>query len=144
MEAFQLGDQSAYFDRGATEGAYALLEAGDADMCGCIECKNFALQRTTAYPPDFHALLERLGIDALKEGEAFGYGPEPSGRILYGGWFYFVGAMQTAGERQVKSDKFSYFVGTAFPNPPPPFHDQPVLAIEFMTRLPWVLAEPAE
>lgn len=80
----------------------------------------------------------------MKEGEAFEYGPEPSGKHLYGGWFYFIGTIDARGEYQIEEDGFNYFIGTSFPKPPPPFQDQSVLAVEFMTRLPWVLPMPAE
>jgi hypothetical protein len=144
MEAFNLGDQTFNFDRSATEAAYALLESGFAERCGCADCRNFAAQRSTAFPSRFLTLLDRLGIDRLKEGEAFEYGPEPSGKRLYGGWFYFVGTMEAAGEYQIAENDFSYFIGTSFPKPTPPFRDQTVLAVEFMTRLPWALEAPAE
>ena len=144
MEAFNLGDQTFTFDKPATLAAYASLEGGFAERCGCADCRNFAAQRTTAFPPDFLTLLDRLGIDPLKEGEAFEYGPEPSGKHLYGGWFYFIGKMDVQGESQIEGNGFSYFIGTSFPKPPPPFHGQPVLAVEFMTRLPWVLPASAE
>ncbi len=108
MDELQLGDQTAHFDRAATESAYASLEGGDADRCGCDPCRNFAIQRTAAYPPDFLALLDRLGIDPLKEGEAVHYGGDSSGKHNYGGWFYFVGTMEAAGEYQIEKDTFSY------------------------------------
>jgi hypothetical protein len=144
MNALNLGDQTACFDRAATEFAYASLEGGDADRCGCDPCRNFALQRTVAYPPDFLALLDRLGIDSLKEGEAVHYGEDSSGKHNYGGWFYFIGTMEVAGEYQIEKDGFSYWIGTSFPQPPPPFRHKPVLALEFMTRLPWLLECPVE
>ena len=144
MEELSLADQTASFDRYATQAAYSLIEGGDADQCGCDPCRNFALQRINAYPPEFHSLLDRLGIDALKEGEAVHYGPESSDRHVYGGWFYFVGTIAVAGKRQIGKDAFNYWIGTSFPEPPTPFQGQPVLALEFMTQLPWVLPEPAE
>jgi len=115
MEAFNLGDQTFNFDKSATKTAYASLEGGDADRCGCDPCRNFAAQRTAAFPRDFLDLLDRIGIDAKKEGEAVHCGPEPSGKHLYGGWFYFIGTMEAAGEYQLERDGFSYFIGTSFP-----------------------------
>jgi len=144
MEAYNLGDQTFNFDKSATEAAYALLESGFAERCGCADCRNFAAQRSTAFPARFLTLLDRLGIDRLKEGEAFEYGPEPSGKHLYGGWFYFIGKMDAQGESQIEENGFSYFIGTSFPKPPSPFQGQPVLAVEFTTRLPWVLPESSE
>jgi hypothetical protein len=84
-----------------------------------------------------------LGIDPLKEGEAFYYAEVSPGVHLYGGWFYFVGRLLAAGEYRVEENGFGYFIGTSFPKPPRSFGDQPVVALEFETRLPWVLAAPA-
>lgn len=69
------------------------LEHGFAEECGCIFCKNFAAQRNLVYPASFRTLLEQLGIDPNKEGEAFEYGPVKDGCHLYGGWFHFVGQL---------------------------------------------------
>jgi hypothetical protein len=80
----------------------------------------------------------------LKEGEAVHYGHESCGQHIYGGWFYFVGTIDAQGGSQIEENGFSYFIGTSFPKPPAPFQRQPVLALEFMTRLPWVLPTPAE
>jgi hypothetical protein len=125
VEAFRLGDQTFNFDKSATKAAYALLEGGYTDWCGCDPCRNFALQRTTAYPPEFRALLDRLGVDTMNEGEAFEYGPEPSGKHLYGGWFYFIGTIDVRGEYQIEEDGFIYFIGTSFPKAPPRFRASP-------------------
>jgi hypothetical protein len=159
MVELRLGDQVFLHDREATLAAYALLERGYADICGCEGCRNFAAQRATVYPPDFLALLDRLGIDPLKEGEAVHYGGVPPGLHAYGGWFYFIGSLLTPGERLVevkggsfwvpaahKTEErgFFYYVGTLTPQPPPSFLGKPVLALEFETRLPWVLAEPGK
>ncbi len=58
--------------------------------------------------------------------------------------FHFVITLRTAGEHQIDKNAFRYWIGTSFPRPPPPLDGQPVLTVEFMTQLPWVLAEPAE
>ena len=75
MTEMQIGDQTIRYDRDATAAVYGTLEHGFAEQCGCIFCKNFAVQRNLVYPASFRALLEQLGIDPNKEGEAFEYGP---------------------------------------------------------------------
>jgi hypothetical protein len=67
------GDQTVRYDREATAAIYGTLEHGDADECGCIYCKNFAVQRDLVYPASFKSVLEQLGIDFNKEGEIFEY-----------------------------------------------------------------------
>jgi hypothetical protein len=90
MIEFRIGDQLIRFDREATIIAYSEMRQGGADCCTCAGCRNFVLLRDKAYPDTFRSLLNQLGIDARKEGEAVHYGPEGD-LHLYGGWFYFVG-----------------------------------------------------
>jgi len=93
MTEMRVGDQTIRYDREATAAAYENIERG------CASCKNFAAQRNLAYPSSFLAILQQLGIDAAKEGEAFECGPVEDGCRLYGGWFHFVGELVIAGER---------------------------------------------
>src|SRR5437773_8513090 len=97
MEQIQSGDQTIHYDREQTRRAYLEVKSGDAERCGCSSCRNFAAQRSTAYPENFRRLLEQLGIDPKKEGEVYECGPEGSLRV-YGGWFYFVGELIEPGE----------------------------------------------
>jgi hypothetical protein len=145
MSEMSSGDQTVRFDRDRTAAVYASLPHGFAEKCGCVFCRNFAAQRDVAYPASFRALLEQLGIDPNKEGEAFEYAPVADGCHLYGGWFYFVGEMVTAGERNCTapdSHYFESFFTTAYPSARA-FRDGPMLAIEFTTHGKWVLAESA-
>ena len=97
--------------------------------------------RDKAYPTIFRELLDTLGIDPKKKGEAVHYGPKGD-LHFYGGWFYVVGEMIEAGASCSKAPHdFLYWVGTSFPRPPAAF-GQRVTAIEFMVSLPWVLTEP--
>lgn len=142
MTELRIGDQLIHFDRDATLAAYAQLQNGGADRCSCSGCRNFARLRDDVYPKSFRDLLNTLGIDWQKEGEAVHYGPKATGRHLYGGWLYFVGQVIEPGERNVSVDEnFQYWTGTAFPRPPAAF-GKTVAALEFMTQLPWVLDEP--
>lgn len=65
------------------------------------------------------------------------------GRI-YGGWFLFAGELIKPGERlsDVASTKFQYWSVEAIrlPKPEADFESK-VLAVEFYTTLPWVIAE---
>jgi hypothetical protein len=92
MTELRIGDQLIRFDRDATVLAYSQIPQGDADRCDCSGCRNFALQREKIYPDAFRALLNVLGIDHHKEGEAIHYGPKGA-LHFYGGWFHFVGVL---------------------------------------------------
>ena len=159
MTELRLGDQLYRFDRGATIAAYSALSEGWADRCTCSGCRNFVRQRGSIYPAEFSALLETLGIDPHKEGEAVHYGPTRE-LHFYGGWFYFVGEVLQMGESIVTislgptpidsnyraspvPDKFQYFIRPGFPQPPAAFGET-VVAVEFSTLLPWVLEDPYE
>ena len=154
MTELRLGDQRVRFDREATIAAYSALSDGWADRCTCLGCRNFARQRESIYPAEFRALLDTLGIDPHKEGEAVHYGPTRE-LHFYGGWFYFVGEMLEMGESIVSislgptpidsnyrpspvPDKFQYFIRPGFPQPPVAF-GKTVVAVEFSTLLRWVL-----
>lgn len=143
MTEMQIGSQTIRYDRDATTAVYRLVERGDAEECGCIFCQNFIAHRDIAYPPCFRALLEDLGIDPSKEGEAFDYGPAEDGGHLYGGWFYLVGELVTVGEqtsRLADTSQFSYWFTRNCPDAPA-FRGGPLLAIEFITYLKWLLPD---
>lgn len=143
MTEMQIGDQTIRYDRDATAAVYGTLEHGDAEECGCTFCENFAIQRELIYPASFRALLEQLGVDPNKEGEIFECGPVKDGCHLYGGWFYFVGEMVTAGERNHNapdSHQFEFFFTSTGPDSPA-FSGGPRLQIEFTTHVKWVLPE---
>src|SRR5690348_10883985 len=141
MTELQIGDQLIQFDRAATVSAYAQLEHGGADVCTCSACCNFARVRDKAYPETFRTLLDQMGIDANKEGEAVHYAPSGNQHV-YGGWFYFVGKLIEPGQKTKKSlVGFQHWVGTNLPRPPGAFGKE-VAGLEFITLLPWVLEEP--
>jgi hypothetical protein len=135
----KMGDQAVVYDRELTVAAYQNVAQGGATTCACDSCRNFSAQRSSVYPPKFLELLGQLGIDPNKEGEAYELGPDPDGLRNYGGWLYFVGRMAVPGESLVELENFKYFFGTSFPKPHAAFTAHPVLAVEFYTKLPWVL-----
>ena len=142
MDRMQSGDQTIRYDREQTRKAYAAVKGGDAERCGCSYCLNFVAQRATAYPENFRLLLDQLGIDPEKEGEVYECGPDGPLRV-YGGWFYFVGELIEAGERMTDAASgFQYFFTDAkrLPSPQVDFGEN-VLAVEFVTKLPWVISE---
>jgi len=143
MTEMQTGSQTIRYDRDATAAVYRLVERGDAEECGCIHCENFIAHRNIAYPLSFRALLEDLGVDQNKEGEVFEYGPDQDGGRLYGGWFYLVGELVTPGERNscpADSSQFSYWFTRNCPDAPA-FRGGPLLAIEFITHVKWLLPD---
>jgi len=158
MTELRIGDQLIRYDREATDAAYAQVEQGGAGRCSCSGCRNFVLLRDKIYPDAFRELLDKLGIDAMKEAEAVHDGPVKDNLHHYGGWFYFVGEILEKGEhlRNMTSSAgfdvlllpgsesisdFQYWCSWIFPRPPASFGSK-VAALEFATQLPWVLEDP--
>ena len=100
--------------------------------------------KTTQYHPEtFRRLLDRLGIDGNKEEEVYECGPEGSLRV-YGGWFYFAGALIGLGERMTLwYSKFSashHFVDAKrLPKPKGNFGETAVAVVP-VTRLPGMIS----
>ena len=157
MAELRLGDQLVRYDRDATVAAYAQLQNGDAERCGCSGCRNFISAREQAFPRQFKVLLAELGIDLTKDGEVVDFGVVDGGMHYYEGWFYFVGELIVIGERLIRiaaelnagqlalasngTASFEYWFSSSFARPPAVFGNA-VTAVEFTTRIPWVLDEP--
>jgi hypothetical protein len=157
MVELRLGDQLIRYDHDATATAYAQLQQGWAEKCGCAGCRNFIATRARAFPDAFRTFLVDLGIDPNKEGEAVHYGPVEDKMHFYGGWFYLVGELIEDGERLTTiplpgspfpvqllpgpGEGFQYWFASRFARPPAVFGSR-VAALEFSTRIPWVLDEP--
>jgi hypothetical protein len=143
-----VGRQRIRFNREATIVLYRdIITAPGADTCTCISCKNFAAQRGKAYPDEFLHLLDELGIDPLKEWEAFDYDFDLGNRQnhLYGGWFVFSGELVEGGDERPNQAQtnFVHWITTSFPTGTLP-KDVKVCAIEFCTQIPWILPETPE
>jgi hypothetical protein len=139
-----VGQQKVLFDREATLELYRqTITIPGADSCSCIPCKNFTAQRGNVFPQEFVQFLTTLGIDPLKEWEAFDYefGEDQSGH-LYGGWFLFVGELAEGPDRDIgpQSKPFDYWFTTSFPTGTLPIGSR-YCAVEFLARIPWVLSE---
>ena len=144
MEQIHLGDQIIRHDGKRTRTAYAAMKYGSAERCGCAYCRNFLAQRSTVYPEKFRLLLDQLGIESEKESHVYECGPK--GSILeYGGWFYLAGELVEAGERMTDAGPgFQYlFRASHSPTALGDFGEN-VLALEFSTKLSWVMSEQPE
>lgn len=139
-------------DPDATRRCYAALAVGTG--CDCNQCRNFDAAAGQAFPPAFAALASSLGIDPAKPAELCHYYRDPSGLHVTGGWFHLVGSIVTGEDVMRRSGTVGTFrfeelvpgfefgfsarlalVGAAFAG-------LPLVQLEFMTRVPWVLAEP--
>jgi hypothetical protein len=140
------------YDFEATRKAYAQVQQGCPDQCGCNTCKNFAAAHGYAYPPEVRAFFEQLGIDINKEPEVYHNARLENGLHLYGGWFHFTGAILKGSDamKQIAenswqldpeqvTDEFAIALTRRTALVPASFGEQQVVQIEFETNIPWVI-----
>jgi len=154
MQLVELRKWSIRSDPDLTREAYALLDCGGAESCGCEECFNFATTRHLAYDPDILELLDFLGIDPLLEAEvrrdrALGFG-----RHTYTASFYLVGeiaagpctTVASCGGRLVHSREAAGAGAVGFSadarDVPEVFRGLPVVRLEVCVEAPWVSNAP--
>jgi hypothetical protein len=141
-----VGQQKILFDREATLALYRqTITVPGADQCRCTGCKNFAAQRGKVFPEEFLQFLNDLGVDPLKEWEAFNYDfdpKKPRKLVLYGGWFLFAGELVEGFEKRPEpaQNGFSNWFTTSFPAGTLPT-GMKLCAVEFLAEIPWVLSE---
>jgi len=141
-------------DTDATRAAYARIENGAPERCGCDHCLNFIAQREQSYPREVLDLLARLGIDYRREAEVYHLARLPSGMHQYGGWFHFVGSFEgpdpweadASGRRRLRmtpiDGRFSLTFRRDAQLAPDPLKDQPLVQLEFVVHVPWILDRP--
>ena len=66
-----LGDWEYSNDRAATEGAYTQAGPSGAEACNCNTCRNYVAVRQRVLPLGFVTFLHSVGIDPMKEAEAY-------------------------------------------------------------------------
>lgn len=139
------GDWTYSVDREATVAAYRAVKHGGSETCECTGCKNFLLARAKVFPTAFLALLDQLGIDPLKDGEAYHTARISPGRHIYGGWFHFVGTLEENGDfPPVRFDEdLSVLMCRASAPRLASLENLPAVQLEFHAEaVPWLLSEP--
>ena len=158
---FRFGNYTLDVDVDRTRAFYSRDDVKTtSEQCICAGCQNFdkAILKTPAAVTDF---LESLGIDPRKPAEVFDVmgGLDENGQVLYNG-FYHICATRLEGEDAwVRTSESSmhldgdrmYAVDDSFKVS---FEERvlllhkdfptPVLQLEIVARLPWVLPEPYE
>jgi hypothetical protein len=88
--------------------------------------------------------LGTLGVDPLKEWEAFDYDFEAksSNGHLYGGWFLFAGELVEGLDKkpEPRQEPFAHWFTTSFPTGALTTGAK-LCAVEFLAQIPWVLSE---
>ncbi|MBI5564375.1 MAG: hypothetical protein HY870_05740 [Chloroflexi bacterium] len=139
------------FNKAANEEAYRQLDAGEPETCGCGACRNFAQVRDRVYPAEVQALFAQIGIDFRKEAEVYQLYRHQSGWHVYGGFLHMIGRIVAgpdsfpvnsrsigAIDLEQVDDQFSIGFTGHVAGVRPPFFEQPLIQIEFLTEVPWV------
>ena len=132
-------------DRDATIVAYGRAERGGTDTCDCANCRNFRVARAHAFPAEFFALLDQLGIDPLKDAEVYHNARLAPGRHDYGGWYHFIGSLDQTGDFPPVDlgGGFTAYMCRASAPRLPSLDAMPVVQVEFHAEaVPWLLDEP--
>jgi hypothetical protein len=150
MEVVNIGRWKLRCDAEATVRAFSGVLIGSPESCGCAECLNFAVVRDRAYPLEALALFEQLGIDPLKESEIWYTHCDESGLHHYGGFFHFVGSIESGedpkrmvngvGTFELESigEYFEFGFTSDAALIPESFAGKEVAQLEFQTKVAWV------
>jgi hypothetical protein len=145
LSELQVGRQKIRYDHEATLALYRnTVTMAGADTCDCLYCQNYAAQRDKVFPKEFCDLLEKLGVNPLREWEAFDYdeiGPSNPKIHSYGGWFLFVGELVEGFDEKLgrEPSSSSYLFTTSFPTGTLP-KDTSICAVNFIADVPWILS----
>ena len=151
MEVVNIGRWKLRCDAEATREAFSGVLIGSPESCGCTECLNFAAVREVVYPPEVLAIFDRVGIDPRKESEIWHTHRDESGLHHYGGFFHFVGSIESGkdAKRMVNGvgifelesigENFKYGFTSDAALTPESFVGKEVARLEFQTKAAWVL-----
>ena len=155
MQVIEMHKWAVRCEPDLTREAYALIDSGGAEICGCEECFNFAASRHLLYTPDVLALFDSLGVDPLLEADARHCACLGAGRHGYTARFYLVGEIAdgpaTTVARHGACDESSlepagggicvgFSVGAG--DAPEAFSGLPVVCLEVSVVAPWVSNAP--
>lgn len=137
-----------------TREAYALIEFGGAEDCGCEACFNFAAARHLVYSAELLEFLDWLGIDPLLEADARHEKRLANGDHAYTVSFYLVGriaqgpptpvALRAGRERESLERAGDVLLGFCadVSDAPDAFHGLPCVRLELRVVAPWVSNAP--
>jgi hypothetical protein len=141
----ELAHSRIEYDSQSTRQAYAGRTTGSPEECGCLDCRNFIAARHHVYSEKALNLFTQLGINADREAEIYHNGQLASGLHSYGGWFHFAGKLLlgSANEFVSLSEHFQVAVTSRVQLVPATFKGLPLLQLEFLAEVPWVIGEPS-
>ena len=154
MEIAQISRWEIQCDPVATRHTFSRIRLGSPETCGCADCLNFAAARNRAYPKLALSIFDQLGIDSCKESEIWHTHRDASGLHHYGGFFHFIGAIESGRDAKQKSnghvtfaferigEHFEWGLTSNVALIPKAFADASVTQLEFAIQIPWVIDTP--
>lgn len=154
-EMFQIGRWLVRPDVHRTRHAHSQLTRSGAAECTCSGCANFEAVRAQLLDGALGPILDQLGISPPWEVEAYEMGRGPSGLHQYGGWFHFVGTIESGGPawrsvsdqsdvRTADFERLSPTLSIGFHTDVAlvrtPFEGLPLVQLEISAELPWVIS----
>jgi|SRR3990172_362368 len=154
-DTVQIGRWVLRPDVGRTLAAHSQLTQSGAAECSCAGCANFEAVRPQVLRGPLGRILDQLGISPPWEVQVYEMGRGPSGLHHYGGWFHFVGTIESgsAAWRPV-SDRSDVRTAAFEPLSPTlsigfhtdvaliraPFEGLSLVQLEISAELPWVIS----
>jgi len=154
-EAIQIGRWLVRPDVARTRDAHSKLFRSGAAECSCTGCKNFEAVRPQLLAGPLRGILERLGISPPWEVEVYESGRTATGLHDYGGWFHFVGTIESGGDAwrlvaprsatlkvpdfERLSETLSIGLHADVELVREPFAGLPLVQLDFHAELPWVI-----
>ena len=87
-----------------TKEAHSRLTQSGAAACSCSGCANFEAVRSQFLSGPLGGILTELGVVPPWEVEVYEMGRAPSGLHVYGGWFHFVGVLESGADAWLPVD----------------------------------------
>jgi len=148
-EAIQIGRWLVRPDVLRTRDAHSKLARSGAAECSCRGCQNFEAVRPQLLAGPLGRLLDQLGISPPWEVEVYEVGRTASGLHHYGGWFHFVGTLESGPNPsrprgEADFDPLSETLSVAFSTDVvlvrEPFAELPLVQLDIIAELPWVIS----
>jgi hypothetical protein len=125
------------------EATIAAFQAHTPRLCDCNGCRNFRAAREVIFTGPVVSLFSQFGIDTAKPAEIYTLGPPgQDSRIMYGGWFHFVGQAISYDDVVDIGEELKVYFLTRPALLPKSFKNQPTVQLEFEWQIPWMLPEP--
>jgi hypothetical protein len=155
MQVIELRKWAIRCEPDLTREAYALIDSGGAEECGCETCFNFAATRHLLYTPELLEFLDTLGVDPLLEAEVNHEACLGPGRHGYTAHFYVVGEIaqgpctsvarmgqRNACSRESAGGGIRVGFSSADCGVPEAFRGMPVVCLEVSVVAPWISNAP--